>query len=198
VTPAGVERDASNGWEAIARVFMGVTVQGIGAKTIADWARTFGPGQAILDVGCGFGRDYTRYLVDSGAGVYALDASPTLLQEYHARFPHITVACEAAEDSPFFGRQFNGVLSVGLVFLLTREQQVIVLQKMAAALAAGGRLLFTAPADACEWDDLLTGRKSRSLGKTVYVEMLRELELLGEYTDEGENHYYDFRKRCSQ
>lgn len=43
---------------------------------------------------------------------------------------------------------------------------------------------------------MLTDRQSVSLGRTVYVNTLEEqgLRLVGEYTDEGENHYYDFQR----
>jgi hypothetical protein len=80
------------------------------------------------------------------------------------------------------------------MFLLSAEDQKRVLHKAANALNPKGRLLFTAPWQACEWDDMLTGRRSRSLGRQVYVQELAEqgLSLAAEYVDEGENHYFDF------
>jgi hypothetical protein len=49
------------------------------------------------------------------------------------------------------------------------------------------------PAQACTWNDLTTGRPSRSLGAAAYRAILAEagLVLLAEYDDEGDNHYYD-------
>lgn len=106
------------------------------------------------------------------------------------------VKCEAAEDSVFYNRKYDGILSVGLIFLLSHEDQTKVLQKIASALKEGGRLLFSSPYQICEWDDLSTGRKSASLGRETYINILRQagLRLTDEYTDEGENHYYDFQK----
>jgi hypothetical protein len=64
---------------------------------------------------------------------------------------------------------------------------------VASALGPGGRFLFTAPPQVCTWDDLTTGRPSRSLGASAYrAELARAgLTVVGEEDDEGENHYYE-------
>ncbi|MEX2506734.1 MAG: class I SAM-dependent methyltransferase [Pseudohongiellaceae bacterium] len=191
--------DLSNGWEAIASKFISIGSWDIGAATVEGWSKFLQPGQTVLDVGCGFGGPYTQGLVDKGFNVYGIDASETLIQEYQRRFPGVTVKCEAAEDSVFYDRKYDGILSVGLIFLLSHEDQTRVLQKMAIALKEGGKLLFSSPHQICEWDDLSTGRKSTSLGRGMYIDILRQhgLSLNDEYTDEGENHYYDFQKNAA-
>jgi hypothetical protein len=52
--------------------------------------------------------------------------------------------------------------------------------------------LFTAPREACEWKDAMTGLRSESLGAPAYRRLLETagLVLLDETEDEGENHYY--------
>lgn len=128
--------------------------------------------------------------------MYGIDASPSLITEHQKRYPAVSVRCEAAEESDFFARSFDCVLSVGLLFLLSEEKQIRVLEKMANALLTNGALLFSSPSQVCEWDDLLTGRKSVSLGKEKYISLLKThgLNLVDEYTDEGESHYYSFVK----
>jgi len=197
VSSSSNSKDLSNGWAAIADGFISNRSSGIGAVTINNWGKFFKPGQAILDVGCGFGGPYTQGLIDKGINVYGIDASNTLVQEYLKRFPSVLAKCEAAEVSPFFGKKFDGILSVGLIFLLSHEDQILVLQKMAIALKEGGKLLFSSPYQICDWDDLLTGRKSMSLGREMYIDILRKhgLNLIDEHTDEGENHYYVFQKK---
>ncbi|MFZ9585558.1 MAG: SAM-dependent methyltransferase, partial [Pseudohongiellaceae bacterium] len=90
----------------------------------------------------------------------------------------------------------DGVLSIGLIFLLSEKAQISVLHKIAVSLKAGGRFLFSSPYQVCEWDDLSTGRKSRSLGRERYVSILEVhgMSLVNEYTDEGESHYFEFQK----
>lgn len=194
--PVDDENDLSNGWEAKANVFRTNRNSTIGAATVQEWAKHFKPGQEILDVGCGFGGSYTSILLENGIKIHGVDASPTLVNEYRMRFPSVLAECEAAEMSSFFGKTFEGILSVGLIFLLSEESQIAVLNRMAAALKQGGSLLFSAPYQVCDWDDLTTGKKSISLGREKYVCVMqaRGLSLENEYTDEGGNHYYQFHK----
>jgi 2-polyprenyl-3-methyl-5-hydroxy-6-metoxy-1,4-benzoquinol methylase len=196
VPTSGKGEDSSNGWESVAKKFISIASWDIGAATVMSWSSFLDPGQAVLDVGCGFGGSYTQGLTEKGIKVYGIDASETLISEHQKRFQKAFVRCEPVEESSLFNREFDGVLSVGLIFLLSHEKQRMVLEKMAASLKEGGRLLFSSPFQVCDWNDLLTGKKSASLGREMYVETLQKhgLRLIGEYTDEGENHYYDFKK----
>lgn len=186
--------DASNGYEAVASKFMEQREQSsIGVATILRWAHALPPGASILDLGCGHGLPISMALINDGFVIYGIDASTTLTSAFRNRFPDAHVTCEAVEGSSFFGRTFNGVLAVGLIFLLTAEAQRDLIRRVAQVLNPGGRFLFTSPADACAWTDVLTGRQSLSLGAEDYKGVLTGagLALLGEYLDEGENHYYD-------
>lgn len=78
-------KDFSNGWEAIANEFISIGSWNIGAKTVGDWSKFLRPGQAVLDIGCGFGGPYTQGLIDKGVKVYGIDASKTLIQEYQKK-----------------------------------------------------------------------------------------------------------------
>lgn len=186
--------DASNGWDAIAGQFIANRDPGTGVAVVEAWCRLLPQAATVLDLGCGFGVPHTRSLLDKGFAVYAIDAAPSLISEFQRRFPGTPVRCEAVEQSDFFQRCFDAVTAIGLLFLLSAEDQKQVLRRAANALNPGGRLLFTAPWQVCEWDDLLTGRRSRSLGREVYVQELagQGLVLAAEYSDEGENHYFDF------
>lgn len=188
--------DPSNGYEAAATEFMARrTGSGIGVATIREWARSLAPGGSILDLGCGHGAPVAAALVADGFDVYGVDASPTLAAAFRGRLPDAHVACEPVEESSFFGRTFDGVVAIGLLFLLPTGVQRDLLRRIAPALNPGGRLLFTAPAEACAWTDVLTGGESRSLGAAEYRAILEAagLALVGEYRDEGDNHYYDAR-----
>ncbi len=130
-----------------------------------------------------------------GFSVYGVDASPTLASAFRSRFPREHVVSEAVEDSDFFGRTFDGVIAVGLMFLLSAEAQRNLIRRVALALNPGGRFLFTSPAQSCTWTDVLTGRRSLSLGAEAYRAVPSDagLALVSEHLDEGDNHYYDAR-----
>jgi O-methyltransferase involved in polyketide biosynthesis len=105
-------------------------------------------------------------------------------------------ACEAAQDSVFFHQTFAAAVSTGLLFLLQADDQRRVIRRVADALRPGGRFLFTAPQEACEWPDMLTGRRSRSLGEQGYGRHLEAsgLQLINCQLDEGGNNYFDAAK----
>lgn len=101
------------------------------------------------------------------------------------------------EDSPFFGRTFDGILAWGLMFLLPAKSQRALFGRITSVLNPEGRFLFTSPARPSTWADALTGRQSVSLGSEVYRDVLQNagLVVVRECLDEGGNHYYETAKR---
>ncbi|RYD16001.1 MAG: class I SAM-dependent methyltransferase [Lysobacteraceae bacterium] len=188
--------DASNGWEAVARAFIAAR-SGVGADVVRNWSRSLPTGAAVLDLGCGAGVPVSRVLAEQGCQLHGIDASPTLVEAWRHRFPQAPVACEAAEASAFFDRAFDGIVAIGLLFLLEPAAQRAVIARVAAALVPRGRFLFTAPEQAVRWNDLLTGRASVSLGRDAYRRLLAEagLQLERESIDGGGNHYFDAVRR---
>jgi len=188
--------DISNGYDAVAEEFMRVRSSITGVKILRTWMARLPAGGSVLDVGVGSGVPLTAALIDAGFNVSAIDASPKMVAAFQRRFPDVEIACEPAERSSFFGRQFDGILAVGLVFLLPASIQIELITRMSGALKPGGRLLFSAPWQTGEWDDVLTGLRSVSLGDKAYRKCLTAagLEITGEYTDEGESYYYEARK----
>ncbi len=190
--------DRSAGYEAVAATFAVAREQrAIGANVIAEWAAALPAAANVLDLGCGSGVPVTRALAEAGCTVWGVDASPTLTRAFAERFPQFQIACADVVDHDFFGRTFDGVVAIGLVFLLEAREQDTVLRRAARALAPGGRLLFTAPHEAVTWPDVLTGRTSVSLGAVAYERVLKAcgVEVVATHRDDGDNHYYDGRAR---
>ena len=190
----GIRRtDPSNGYEAISADFMSVrSKSNIGVATVSEWAKSLPHGASVLDLGCGHGVPVSKALIEAACDVYGIDASPSMIAAFRARFPDTLVECNAIEDSQFFGRTFDAIVAWGLIFLLAPDVQATLIHNAASALKPGGRFLFTAPSQACEWQDTLTGQTSVSLGSDRYREILESvgLSLVGETDDEGQNHYY--------
>lgn len=188
--------DPSHGYDALADQFGAARNPEIGVATVRVWARGLLRGGAVLDLGCGNGIPISRTLIEEGMSVSGVDASPAMVAAFRANFPGVPVACEPAEASTFFGRRFDGIIAWGLIFLLPEDAQVAVIRQAAAALEEGGSLLFTAPKIACTWNDLMTGRPSRSLGDPAYRAHLAAagLTVVGEHRDEGDNDYLESRR----
>ena len=189
--------DRSNGYERMAAEFLARRGNshsaGIGVSSVRKWAKTLPHGAAVIDLGCGPGVPITEVLVAEGLNVFGVDAAPSFVEAFGRNLPNTHVVCEAVQDSSFFDRTFDAALAWGLIFLLSEEDQRQLIQRVAAILKPGGRLLFTAPTQTVVWNDVMTGLESRSLGGEEYRRQLSQagFSIAGEYEDEGQNHYFD-------
>lgn len=195
--------ERSSGYEEVASEFIagrGSNSTGVGASVVADWSRALPRGASVLDLGCGTGIPISQTLIERGFKVYGVDASPTIVAAFRARFPDVPVECAPVEHSDFFARNFDAVVAWGLFFLLEVEIQRLLITKIARVLRSGGRLLFTAPHQSDEngsWPDIMTGRPQFSLGYEQYRKALEAagMSIVGTHRDVGENHYYFTQKR---
>lgn len=195
--------DRSNGYEAVSMEFLarrggsGTRSTAIGVRETRKWARTLPRGSSVIDIGCGPGYPITVVLVEEGLDVVGVDAAPSFVAAFESNLPGIPVVCEAVQESGFFGRTFDAVLAIGVIFLLNPADQHRLIERFAEILTPGGRLLFTAPANPAVWNDAMTGLTSISLGAEEYRKLMGAagLGVADEYEDAGENHYFDAFKR---
>jgi cyclopropane fatty-acyl-phospholipid synthase-like methyltransferase len=199
------EMDPSTGYEAISAEFLArrgsdeTRANAIGVKEVQRWAKTLPRGSSVIDLGCGPGFPLTIVLIEEGLNVFAVDGSPSLVSAFQRNLPGIPIACESVLDSSFFGRAFDAVLSIGLMFLLRVEDQHRLIRRFAGVLVPGGRLLFTSTAKPHLWTDAMTGLESISLGAGEYRRLLANagIAVTDEYEDIGGNHYFDASKEKS-
>lgn len=185
--------DASRGWDAAADLLTGHRAQStIGVAVLREWARALPAGASVLDLGCGAGAPVSTTLVELGCRVAGVDGSPRLVTAYRARFPGAEVACEPVEASAWFGRRFDAVVAIGLLFLNDEPAQRAIIAHMGRATVPGGHVLVTAPWQTATWVDPTTGLDCRSLGRAEYTRAFARagFEVVATPIDEGENHYY--------
>jgi len=189
--------DPSTGYESVSNEFLArrgrAPSTGIGAKEVRNWARSLPRRSSVIDLGCGPGYPITAILVEEGLNVFAVDGSATFVAAFRRNLPGIPILCEPVQTSRIFDRTFDAALAWGLIFLLNVEDQHRLIRRFSEILAPGGRLLFTAPAPAHTWVDVMTNLESVSLGAEEYRKLLRAagLTVSSEYEDEGQNHYFD-------
>lgn len=188
--------DPSNGWNAAADVLLRERSTTIGVAVLRAWAAQLPPQASVLDLGCGAGEPVSSTLVALGHTVTGIDASPRIVAAYRARFPGADVVCEPAEATRPLGQRFDGVVAIGLLFLLDEAAQRAVVARVSAALRPGGRFLFTAPWQTATWVDPTTGCACRSLGRAGYGALLTSAGLVLDdtATDEGGNHHFSARR----
>ncbi len=190
--------DRSNGYEAVSEEFLASRGSrsrstGIGVKEVRKWARTLPRDSSVIELGCGPGIPITTVLVEEGLRVFGVDAAPSFVAAFQRNLPGTPIVCETVQESRFFDRTFDAILSWGLMFLLNADDQHRLIQRFAEILMPGGRLLFTSPARPAVWNDAMTGLESLSLGAEQYRKLLGAvgISVAEEYEDEGENHYFD-------
>ncbi len=184
--------DASAGWDAVADRFAALRSD-VGTDIVLHWSRHLPRGGAVLDIGCGTGVPIGACLAAEGFTLFGIDPAPRMIAAFRDNVPEATAACEPAETSRFFDRRFDGVVAVGILFLLPEAAQAAVIARVARALCPAGRFLFSAPRERCSWQDSLTGRRSQSLGEAAYGKLLRAAgcEIVGCHRDGGGNDYFD-------
>jgi ubiquinone/menaquinone biosynthesis C-methylase UbiE len=122
-------------WEQMRKEFFSETVR---ARAVR--AAGVGPGSRALDVGAGSGF-VTQALLEAGAHVTAVDASPAMVGQLHQRFPAAEARLGDAESLPFAEQAFDAVLANMCLHHVERPWQA--LAEMARVLAPGGRLVVT-------------------------------------------------------
>lgn len=189
--------DSSKAYENNAREFLhGRDKSPIGSVVVREWANKLPKGSEVLEIACGGGLPITRELVEAGLQLWAIDSSETLISIFRSRFPDVPSKCERVQDSNYFGRKFDAVIAVGLIFLLPEEEQAGVFQRISSALNPEGQFLFTAPVETGTWQDMNTGLECCSIGYEMYREALAlaGFRIVSTFEDIGKNNYYQAEK----
>lgn len=189
--------DLSNGYQENAFEFIRLRSANINVPQVRQWLQAFPAGSALLDIGCGNGFPITHELLKADHNVSAIDASATMVERLSKSYPSVAIKHEAIETSGLFGRRFDGVVAIGLVFLLSETKQTALLKKVAGALHPRGRFLFTAPQEKGRWTDVITNADSVSLGIAEYEKQISSagMDLLDTLMDEQGNNHYSCQKR---
>ncbi len=168
----------------------------VGYKVVRQWANKLPVDSEVIEIACGGGYPVTKELSEAGLNLWAIDSSKTLLAKFRERFSDIPVKCERVQDTNFFGKKFDAVIAIGLIFLLPDSEQDELIKRVSSILKPGGRFLLMAPTKVGIWNDLNTGIKCSSLGLSKYQELLNEsgLRIISTVVDAGDNNYYEAEK----
>lgn len=171
----------------------------VGVQVANRWAHSLEHGSEVIEIACGGGVPITQILVDAGLKVWAIDSSPTLITVFKDRFPDIPVKCDTVLESDYFRRKYDAAISIGLIFLLGKRDQLEMLEKVSKILHPGASFLFTAPIEVGTWIDVNTGHACISLGQETYESALEKsgFRVLRRYEDSGKNNCYETEKIVS-
>jgi SAM-dependent methyltransferase len=171
----------------------------IGVPEVTALASALPRGARVLDVGCGTGLPLTRTLLSLGCQVVAVDSSPRMLERFRVNCPDTPFVCGAIQSCDLGGIEFDAAIAWGVLF--DQDEQAKAIARLAQALKAGGRLLFTSG----DRDGSIQGLPMNGVPFRYWsfsVEGYRSLleahgiELEGTHADAGQNIYYGAVKRA--
>jgi SAM-dependent methyltransferase len=164
----------------------------MGVEQLKRWLPSISSNGTVLDLGCGSGRPLTTTLEENGFDVVGVDSSPRMIEISRSNLARGEFICTPVQKYSFPEIYFDAALCWGLMFLLNEADQEQLIFNTAKTLKPSGQFLFTSPAIACEWEDVLTKMRSVSLGRERYVTLLERagLSICWESEDEGQSHYY--------
>lgn len=166
----------------------------IGLPEVEAFVRPLAPGAGILDLGCGHGLPIARVLQARGFAVSGVDSSARMIEGFRANVPGARAACAPVQTFDFFGDTFDAVIAWGVLFHLSPADQAIVIARVAAALAPGGRFLFTAADIDVVHENPMQDLSFRytSLGVDRYAQLLDQqgLTSIGHHCDAWDNYVY--------
>lgn len=166
----------------------------IGLPELEDLARQLPPQGRVLDLGCGNGIPISRFLIEEGFDVVAVDSSPEMIERYRAHFPGVPTRCQPIQEACFAAEAFDGVVAWGVLFHLSAADQRTVIFEVSKWLKPGGRLLFTSGDVEDSTEGEMNGVAFRyvSLGVAGYQELLGRagLKLKSHASDASDNYVY--------
>ena len=133
--------DSVDYYEKNAETFVASTLNLDVCMLYKEFEKYLKPGCRILDLGCGSGRD-SRYFVEKGYTVVAIDPSPVMCKKTKEVAGVPTYMMRAEEL--LFENEFDAVWACASLLHVSREDQVVVLQKIERALRKDGILY-------CSW-----------------------------------------------
>ncbi|MDY7093598.1 MAG: class I SAM-dependent methyltransferase [Acidobacteriota bacterium] len=166
----------------------------VGIPELADFARGLPPHARVLDLGCGNGIPISRFLLQEGFDVVALDSSLEMIERYRAAFPSVPARCGRIQDAHFAAESFDAVVAWGVLFHLSEDDQRAVVRQVSDWLKPGGQFFFTSGDVQGSKQGEMNGVAFHyvSLGADGYRELLERsgMELKTHFNDPGDNHVY--------
>lgn len=110
------------------------------------------PGQQLLNVGCGTGKEHRALMrgVNPGGQAYGLDASRIMASLAHRRTGSPLLQGDAAR-LPYAAESFDGIFCTYVLDLMPAEDLPVTMQGFRRVLKPGGRLVLLSLTEGCNF-----------------------------------------------
>ncbi len=183
-------------YDLIADWYSSERIDQTGIPETVTLASSIPPGSRILDIGCGNGIPITRALVRACHTVIGLDSSSAMLERFRYNCPETPVIRGVVQACPFANCIFDAAVAWGIMFHLSRENQIQAIASVSRVLKIGARFLFTSgDVDDCEGKEgVMNGVTFRHFSFSIenYRRILdrQGFTLTDVHEDNGGNTYY--------
>ena len=109
---------------------------------LPEFANYIPKGGKVLDLGCGAGIPFTRYLSDR-FNVTGIDISPKQIELACKNVPNATFLCEDMTNMNFLDAEFHGVLAYYSIIHVPRNEQKSLFQDIYRILKINGVILIS-------------------------------------------------------
>lgn len=187
-------------YDAIAEWYASERHAATGVPEVTAFAASLQPGSRVLDIGCGNGLPLTDVLVNAGHRVVGLDSSLEMLMRFRCNLPETPIVRGLVQACSFRDAAFDAAHAWGVVFHLTRDDQMRAIANMSRVLRPAAPFLFTAgDVDGAEGITTMNGVAFHYYSFSVdqYRDVLSErgFDLIDVHKDNGQNTYYLASKR---
>jgi ubiquinone/menaquinone biosynthesis C-methylase UbiE len=141
--PEAVTQTERGTWDRFGRKYLDTfaVITGRGAPLLIE-AAAIGPGDHVLEIGCGPG-NVAACLAETGARVVGVDLAPHMIHAARGTYRDIDFQEANAENLPFDSNAFHVVAACYTLHHVARPEQVF--REIYRVLTPGGRLAFVHP-----------------------------------------------------
>ncbi len=183
-------------YDLIAEWYASERIDQAGVPEITALSSSIPPGSRVLDIGCGNGIPITRALLRAGHIVIGLDSSGAMLERFRDNCPETPAIRGVVYACPFADGSFDAAVAWGVMFHLSRENQIQAIASVSRVLKMGAPFLFTSgDADDLEGKEgVMNGIRFRYFSFSIenYRRILDDqgFTLIGLHEDKGGNTHY--------
>ncbi len=159
----------------------------------------------VLDLGCGIGIPFDKYLADKGIKVKGVDFSKKHIDQAKKNVPNAEFVEGDFSEMKFDKKSYNGILALYSIFHIYRDQHKKLLENIYKTLTDGGVALMTfgtSGSEYCEEEDFCGTKMAWSTFEPeIYKQYFNEIGFkIREETYEGkpgdeEYHYWVMVKK---
>lgn len=170
-------------WDNLAEIYDERSISPI-SEVFVEFTESLPKGGSVLDLGCGTGIPYTKYLADHGFNVTGVDLSNEMVKVATSNVPEASFVTMSMTDLPY-ENEFDGVISSFSMLLLPPELFKQAAKRTHTALKKGGYIYISLNEPVSESSDPDSEVFVKIMGQEMYSRAYTVMEIEETFTPLG-------------